>query len=158
MTGHRVTLSRLLAKHKWNTGAELGVLEGILSRLLLKARPKLSLIGVDNFTLFPASRREAEQVARDYPERFRLLAMDTTEAASLVPDHSLDFVFIDADHEESSVLTDIAAWRSKVKPGGWLGGDDYNPTPFPGVVSAVHKTFHKAEVHVLPGRVWGVWQ
>lgn len=157
MTGHRVTLSRLLAQHKWNTGAELGVQQGILSRLLLDARPKLSLIGVDNFTLSPEFRGEVEAMVPAYGGRFTLLPMSTEEAAHLVDDHSLDFVFIDADHSEQSVLCDIECWRSKVKPGGWLGGDDYNPTMFPGVIAAVHRSFPKADIDVLPGRVWGVW-
>ncbi len=157
MTGHRVTLSRLLEKHRWNTGAELGVQQGILSRLLLDVRPKLSLIGVDNFTLSPEFRQDVEDMVPAYSGRFTLLPMSTEEAAQLVEDRSLDFVFIDADHAEESVLRDIESWHSKVKPGGWIGGDDYNPTMFPGVIAAVNRSFHEGQVEVLPGRVWGVW-
>jgi len=52
----------------------------------------------------------------------------TWEAASKFEDNSVDFVFIDADHEYSSVIKDIDAWLPKIKIGGMLAGHDYfNP-------------------------------
>ena len=41
-------------------------------------------------------------------------------AADTFADRSLDFVFIDADHSYEAAKADIAAWRSKVKPGGFF--------------------------------------
>lgn len=41
-------------------------------------------------------------------------------------DQSIDLVYIDADHFYASVVADIRAWLPKVKPGGWIGGHDYN--------------------------------
>lgn len=66
---------------------------------------------------------------------------DSVGAAKLYADNSLDFVFIDATHEYESVLADIAAWRSKVKIGGYLCGHDYDPPHWPGVVRAVDEMF-----------------
>jgi predicted O-methyltransferase YrrM len=54
------------------------------------------------------------------------IRLASVDAASLYDDQSLDFVFIDAAHDYDSVLTDIAAWRGKVKPGGVLAGHDYS--------------------------------
>lgn len=51
---------------------------------------------------------------------------DSTEAANRYADGSLDFVFIDADHEESAVMRDLLAWWPKVKAGGILAGHDYH--------------------------------
>ena len=45
-------------------------------------------------------------------------------AADSFADGSLDFVFVDADHSYEAAKADIAAWRSKVKPGGILCGHD----------------------------------
>lgn len=66
------------------------------------------------------------------------IRMTSLEAATLYKDGSLDFVFIDASHDYENVKADILAWRPKVKPGGFLGGHDYNEL-FPGVAKAVHE-------------------
>jgi hypothetical protein len=58
-------------------------------------------------------------------------------AATLYPDNSLDFVFIDANHDYENVTADILAWYPKVKSGGVLGGHDYMSV-WPPVVQAVN--------------------
>lgn len=50
--------------------------------------------------------------------------MESVEAAKQFSDASLDFVMIDGAHDCASVKADIAAWLPKVRPGGWLCGDD----------------------------------
>jgi hypothetical protein len=65
----------------------------------------------------------------------------SVEAARLFADGSLDLVFIDAGHSFEDVKQDIQAWLPKVKPGGILGGDDYHPKSWPGVVKAVDEAF-----------------
>lgn len=47
------------------------------------------------------------------------------EAASLFEDNSLDFVFVDADHQYESVRKDIMAWYPKIRKGGIIAGHDY---------------------------------
>lgn len=50
------------------------------------------------------------------------------EAASNFEDDSVDFVFIDADHEYDSVIKDIDSWLPKIKKDGIIAGHDYfNP-------------------------------
>jgi hypothetical protein len=62
------------------------------------------------------------------------------QIAKEVPDESLDFVYIDADHSYEHVREDILAWHPKVHVAGWLGGHDY--TLFnQGVVKAVADNF-----------------
>lgn len=51
--------------------------------------------------------------------------MGSVEAATLYPDNSLEFVFIDANHEYEAVKADLAAWYPKVKQGGHIAGHDY---------------------------------
>jgi len=55
--------------------------------------------------------------------------MTSTEAAATYADNTLDFVFIDAQHDYDSVHADILAWWPKVKIGGIIAGHDYNPGP-----------------------------
>lgn len=67
----------------------------------------------------------------------------SVDAAARVPDGSLDYVYIDANHAYEYVYQDINAWYPKVKKGGWLCGHDYDPNPdgqgWPGVKKAVHQ-------------------
>lgn len=76
----------------------------------------------------------------------QLLITDSLSAAELFADGSLTWVHLDARHDYDSVRADIAAWLPKVRPGGWLTGDDYNPAGFPGVVAAVGDALPDAEV------------
>ena len=68
---------------------------------------------------------------------------NSVTAASLYADRSLDFVYIDANHKYEAVLADLAAWVTKIRPGGVLGGHDYSPE-WPGVEKAVHEVFGNA--------------
>ena len=52
------------------------------------------------------------------------IRMTSIEAASQFEDESLDFVFLDASHEEEDVAADRNAWLPKIKKGGVLAGHD----------------------------------
>jgi hypothetical protein len=54
-----------------------------------------------------------------------VIRKDSAAAAADYADHSLDFVFIDADHSYEGVKKDILAWLPKMKPDGILAGHDY---------------------------------
>ena len=150
---HRQTFCDLVRKHGWTTGAELGVDKGVLFGMLLKQCPTLHLRGVDTFPNIARSHRVFD-MAMTSRNRADLFVMTTHEASTLVDDHSLDFVFIDADHGYEAVRQDITDWTPKVKPGGWVGGHDYSPK-FPGVIQAVKEAF--PYVTTWPGTIWGVW-
>lgn len=144
--------------------AEVGVLLGVLSEYLLRQRPDISLLMIDNWQTADKQpeayketgdlhahhtevwrvedhRRQAENRARHFPGRAEVMAMSSVEAAALVSDGSLDLVFLDADHSYEGVKADLAAWVPKVRRGGWIGGHDYqNHEPgydFSGVKRAV---------------------
>ena len=156
MSPHRQTFSALVKKHGWTRGAELGVDKGLLFRKLLCDHKALHLIGVDVCPV-PERRAKCEAIASEFLDRATLLVMTTTAAAYKVADRSLDFVFIDADHTEDGAAADISLWASKVRPGGWVGGHDYNVKTFPGVVQAVDRAFGPRVITYQPGHIWGVW-
>lgn len=72
--------------------------------------------------------------------------LESLDAARIFDDGSVDLVFLDADHSEGGLLSDIDAWESKVKEGGWIGGHDYGDPRFPGVKAAVDRRFPDAEI------------
>lgn len=103
---------------------------------------------------------------------------DSTEMAARYADASLDFVFIDASHVYEAVQRDIAAWRSKVRPGGILAGHDFCNWPGPetgaelewwmkfGVIQAVTEAFEYFNIWRgrndggdarMLGHYWPVW-
>jgi hypothetical protein len=53
------------------------------------------------------------------------IRMDSVSASKIYEDNSIDFVFIDANHEYYSVKEDISVWFPKVKVGGVIAGHDY---------------------------------
>lgn len=146
------------------TGAEIGVFAGELSRRLL-SRQDLTLYLVDSWAATHDERyaksgdfhATLSQARQDYyakltqhmvsfaGERARIVRKDSLSAAAAVPDQSLDFVFIDADHSYEGCAADIDAWLPKIKPGGFLSGHDYENTAFPqfGVKRAVDERFQE---------------
>jgi hypothetical protein len=46
------------------------------------------------------------------------------EAAKQFEDESIDYIYIDGNHEYSYVLSDLQTWWPKVKKGGCICGDD----------------------------------
>ncbi len=84
-------------------------------------------------------------------DHLTLIEQDSAEAAKDFADGSLDMVFIDADHSYEACKKDIAAWRSKVRPGGILSGHDYNRRFFPGVIRAVEEALEDVKIR---GSIW----
>ncbi len=146
-------------------GAEVGVFAGELSHRLL-SREDLTLLMVDSWKAgdgtaglgdFHAELSQSQQdhylgVTRSVTEfagdRARILVNTSLEAAMLIPDGTLDFVFIDADHSYEACRADILAWLPKVKPSGFLSGHDYENPNFPqwGVKRAVEEILGPVEV------------
>ncbi len=63
---------------------------------------------------------------------------DAAQCASQFADGSVDFVFIDDDHSYEGCKRSIAAWKPKIKRGGWMAGHDYD---IDGVRQAVNEEF-----------------
>lgn len=78
-------------------------------------------------------------------DRVVLILADSTAAAHLFAAASVDWVHLDARHDYASVCSDIEAWLPKVRPGGWLSGDDYHEEKWPEVVRAVRDRLPDAQ-------------
>ena len=90
-------------------------------------------------------------LACGYGDLISLVIADSVIASRLFADASIDWVHLDARHDYTNVTTDIQVWLPKVKPGGWLSGDDYDERKWPEVVKAVGD--------LLPGaKAWSTQQ
>jgi hypothetical protein len=54
-----------------------------------------------------------------------IIRKTSMEALADVPDESLDFVYIDGNHDFRYVAEDISEWSKKVRVGGAVSGHDY---------------------------------
>ncbi len=157
-----IQLSTWLEGMESPVGAEIGVFAGELSCRLLQ-KPDLTLYMVDSWKQgdggddFHANLTQNQQ---DYylgatraatafaGERARIIVKDSVEAAHSIPDESLDFVFIDANHTYEACKADVLAWLPKVKPTGFIAGHDYENPGYPtwGVKRAVEEVLGTVEV------------
>lgn len=60
-------------------------------------------------------------------DRTVLLRDTTLEAVKRIPDSSLDAAYIDGDHTLRGITIDLINILPKVRPGGWVFGDDFYP-------------------------------
>lgn len=169
MMGREHFIAELVKKHGWTRGAELGLWYGRTIGYLLKACPDLHMIGVDLFAPQPdhperdsqksftaefgheSNEKRVDEAVAPYSDRVCIYKMYTHEAADLLEDESLDFVFIDADHSEKGVERDIECWGPLVRKGGYIIGHDID---WPTVKRVVDRTF--AEYETGPDNVWYV--
>lgn len=57
-----------------------------------------------------------------------ILRGKTTEVIEQIPDHTLDFAYIDGDHTLRGITIDLIKIYNKIKNDGWIGGDDFSKT------------------------------
>jgi glycosyltransferase involved in cell wall biosynthesis len=150
----RETMAALLPKN--GVAAEIGVLEGDYSEVLLRRAEPATLYLVDAWQHQPpevyADPNNVGQQTQDRRfsatrDRFAgdprvvLRREYSTDFFASIPTASLDWVYIDANHGQDAVLSDLRQAALAVRPGGWICGHDYIEGWYGfGVVQAV-KTF-----------------
>ena len=77
--------------------------------------------------------------------------LPSREAAERFGDGELDFVYIDGNHRYEFVRADLEAYAPKVRPGGFLAGDDYGVTGWweDGVTRAVDEFARSGRASVV---------
>ncbi len=134
----RDEFARLLAELGFNLGVEVGVLEGKYSKVLCDANPNLKLFGIDPWESYPEYTKANPQSDFDYvyevakktvPSNCTLIKKKSMDAVKEFDDNSIDFVYVDGNHEFTSEANDIHEWSKKVKVGGIVSGHDYRHYP-----------------------------
>lgn len=128
-------LAVLFAELGYTIGAEIGTEQGLYAKVLLDANPGLKLYGIDSWTVYDGYRdrmrkskmegfyEQTKELLKGYD--CELIKDWSMEAVKKFANESLDFVYIDGNHEFRYVAEDIAEWSKKVRPGGIISGHDY---------------------------------
>jgi len=125
---------------KGSVGAEIGVMHGVFSRDILDIVQPKTLYLVDHWTSFREGGNSDEvrnsqdtnlhvamcNVVSEVAQGVvRPLCTTSELAAPMIPDESLDWVYIDADHSYKNCRKDLDLWVPKVKHGGIIAGHDF---------------------------------
>jgi hypothetical protein len=132
----RYHLAEVFRQRGYRTGAEIGVYKGQYSHYLCLGNPGVRHLCVDIWQPYENAKTGKTIFRSSIPAydtaRARLAPFDCTfmrktsvEAAKDVPDKSLDYVYIDANHWFEFVVADLAAWAPKVRSGGMIAGHDW---------------------------------
>ena len=78
--------------------------------------------------------------------------MNSIDASKLYKPNSIDFIFIDASHDEMSVKADLTHWMPRLKENGIIAGDDADNE---GVAHAVTRFFNTNKLDII-NRQWFV--
>ena len=136
ISGDRLMLPSLFKGLGAKKGVEIGVLEGVFSEILCKEMPDTTIFSVDPWLFYPMHKNARKQ--RDYDKIYpravqrlsvypnnKIIKKWSVDASKDFEDESLDFIFIDGDHEFQAITNDIACWIKKIKKGGIISGHDY---------------------------------
>lgn len=135
----RMDLVRWFRELDFKVGAEIGVAHGELSKIICEINPQVKLYGVDAWAAYKGYsdyvRSDTFNAMKDQAlfrmgpyikrDRYQVIEKFSMEALDDIPDGSLDFVYIDANHQDPFVTQDIVGWTPKVRPGGIVAGHDY---------------------------------
>ena len=115
---------------------EIGTYKGNFAEVLSILIPDVDLTVVDVWKVYPGYKdygvndleTEAYKATCDRAEKFgfKIIKDWSAEAVKQFEDESLDFVFIDGNHDFEHVVEDVAKWSKKVKKGGIVAGHDFN--------------------------------
>ena len=158
-------LSNLIKQHNLKTGVEIGVLYGGNSEWLLNNANLEKLYSIDPYEhsfygwklLADLMFYKTQKKLKKFNTKNELIRKTSLQASKEFLKHSIDFVFIDGDHNYGAVAQDIQIWFEKVKNKGLVIGDDYHQTS-PGVIQAVDEfcklNNYKINQIGVDGRIW----
>lgn len=149
--GRKARVLEMFRECDFKVGAEIGTDTGLYAREICEKVPGVKLFCIDPWLAYTEAdvvkdQDTADQLYQDTIKRLspydcEILRKTSMEAVKDFQDNSLDFVFIDGNHEYSFVLEDIQEWTKKVKPGGIVYGHDYTPSTEKkyGIIEAIQK-------------------
>ena len=118
---------------KCSIGAEIGVDKGDYSELIIKKVNPSLLYLIDPWVHMLNSEETQHGHSQNYElvkkkfknkKNVKILKMSSKEASFVIPDGSLDWVYIDGDHSYQGCLDDLETYSKKIKDNGFICGHD----------------------------------
>ena len=157
-------------------GVEIGVLDGWHALDMMEALSIKKLFLIDPYKAYgeyyesvgnprKAQKalneriRVAKKVLKKYGDKVEFIRKFSEAATEHIEDRSLDFLYIDGNHQYEFVKKDIELYYPKVKKGGIIGGDDYTSSPETererfGIFKAVNEFFKKKRIFFYDTDWW----
>jgi predicted O-methyltransferase YrrM len=128
-------LEMAAAENPRGVAVEVGVAGGHFTKQILATWPTCSrLYAVDCWGAFEGNHLSNDQqeqrfqeVTRDFSKHknVTIVRKYSHVAAADIPNGSVDFIYIDADHSHAAALRDLQSWFPKLKKKGIMAGHDY---------------------------------
>ena len=150
-------------------GAEIGTLDGWHALEIMEALPIKKLYLIDPYKAYEdyeesvgnprktqkalnERMRVAKKVLKKYGGKVEFIRMLSEDAAKVIKNNSLDFVYIDGNHQYEFAKKDVKLYYPKVKKGGFLAGHDYTNSQLTarenfGVFKAVNELIKKEPIY-----------
>ena len=132
---NRVTLAKLFGELGYRKGAEIGTGRGSFAITMSINNPGVKLYCIDSWSIYDGIHDYTAEMLAEYLahalhrlkpyKEVEIINELSMEAVKQFKNESLDFVYIDANHEFSYVAEDLFYWSKKVRSGGIVSGHDY---------------------------------
>jgi predicted O-methyltransferase YrrM len=88
---------------------------------------KINFFVIDNFSTLGNVKQEFEEnLGEERLKSITFINEDSVEASKHFSNSSVDFIFIDTDHNKNQLVREINSWNDKVKNNGLISGHDYH--------------------------------
>lgn len=135
--GSRDDLAKMFSGLGFSRGVEVGTRFGGYAETLVRSNQGLTLTCVDPWEAYNNRTQEwqdasyskaVERLGRFIADgRLEICRKKSMDAVGLFSEQSLDFVFIDGNHDFDYAIEDIIHWSKRVRSGGVVAVHDYHP-------------------------------
>jgi hypothetical protein len=139
--------SQVIEENQYKNVAEVGIGYGTHAKFIMKSTTVEKLYLIDPMQFYENDgfasdirAKEADISGNNFNELYQLIQMELSPwkdrleflrvpslavTDEMIPDGSLDCVFVDGDHSFRAVFADLQFWWKKIRPGGQMLGDDW---------------------------------
>lgn len=138
---------------------EIGCFKGKSTCYLIdkikESNKKIKLYVIDNFsTLGDVKDEFLLNIGQERAKSIQLIVQDSVSSSELFDDNSVDFLFIDTDHNKEQLKKELIAWFPKMKSNALISGHDYHHNDLKDAFDELNVKFYTvifADLHFYDG-------